>query len=180
MRIRNVLCQIMLALGTLFIATAQERVPAPANGANAPVDVAALQAEVERLRSIMPGQATAMTQIAYNFANLWFAAHAQNWPLAQFYANETRVRLRWAVRIQPMRKLSSGELPLQPILDGIEKGQLTAVDQAVAAKDVKKLETAYHSMMDACYACHTASEKPYLKLHVPKAPAEPMIDFDAK
>jgi hypothetical protein len=162
-----------------LLAAAQERAPAAASGAAAPVDVAALQTEVERLRSIMPGQATAMTQIAYNFANLWFAAHAENWPLAQFYANETRVRLRWAVRITPTRKLAGGELALQPILDGIEKGQLTALDQAVAAKDVKRFETTYHGMMDACYGCHTASEKPYLKLHVPTAPAEPLIDFDA-
>jgi hypothetical protein len=168
----------LLALAALASAAAQERAPAPASGAS--VDVAALQAEVERLRSIMPSQATAMTQIAYNFSNLWFAAHEQNWPLAQFYANETRVRLRWAVRITPTRKLAGGALALQPILDGIEKGQLTALDEAVAAKSVKRLETAYHAMMDACYGCHTASEKPYLKLQVPKAPAEPMIDFEAK
>jgi cytochrome c553 len=88
--------------------------------------------------------------------------------------------LRWAVRITPSRKISSGDLALQPILDGVEKGQLAALDQSVAAKDVKQFETAYRGMMEACVACHTASEKPYLKLHVPKAPAEPMIDFDAK
>lgn len=175
------LATVVGALGAAWVVTAQER-PAATAGAAAgkPVDVAALQAEVERLRSIMPGQATAMTQIAYNFSNLWFAAHAQNWPLAQFYANETRVRLRWAVRITPSRKISSGDLALQPILDGVEKGQLAALDQSVAAKDVKQFETAYRGMMEACVACHTASEKPYLKLHVPKAPAEPMIDFDAK
>ena len=49
--------------------------------------------------------------VAYNFNNLWFAAHAENWPLAQFYANETRVRLRWALRITPVP--ASARAPIQ-------------------------------------------------------------------
>ena len=72
-------------------ARAQEQVDsqptAPAVRAD---DVAALQAEVDRLKSIVPAQAVAMTQVAYNFSNLWFAVQEQNWPLAEFYLNETQ------------------------------------------------------------------------------------------
>ena len=140
-------------------------------------DPAALRAEIERLKSIVPGQATAMTQVAYNFNNLWFAAHAENWPLAQFYANETRVRLRWALRITPVRKISTGDLELQPLLDALEKDSLAKVGEAVAAKNVQQLEAAYRATLDSCHACHTASEKGYLALQVPTAPAEPLIRF---
>ena len=31
--------------------------------------------------------------------------------------------------------------------------------------------------MQGCQACHAASEKPYLKLHIPTVPAETMLDF---
>jgi hypothetical protein len=79
-------------------------------------DPAALRAEIERLKSIVPGQAFAMTQIAYNFNNLWFAAHAENWPLAQFYWSETRVRLRWALRITPYLSLQVPTAPAEPMI----------------------------------------------------------------
>ena len=169
MRLETALALMIASLGVAD-AAAQQTPPASD-------DPAALRAEIERLKSIVPGQATAMTQVAYNFNNLWFAAHAENWPLAQFYANETRVRLRWALRITPVRKISSGDLELQPLLDALEKDSLARVGEAVTAKSVRELETAYRATLDACHACHTASEKPYLALQVPTAPAEPMIRF---
>ena len=170
MKLRTALASMIASMTLAGGAAAQQ---APATGD----DPAALRAEIERLKSIVPGQATAMTQVAYNFNNLWFAAHAENWPLAQFYANETRVRLRWALRITPVRKISSGDLELQPLLDALEKDSLARVGEAVTAKNVRELETAYRATLEACHACHTASEKPYLALQVPTAPAEPMIRF---
>ena len=169
MRLKTALAS-MIACMTMIGAAAQQT---PATND----DPAALRAEIERLKSIVPGQATAMTQVAYNFNNLWFAAHAENWPLAQFYANETRARLRWALRITPVRKIATGELELQPLLDALEKDSLAKVNEAVTAKNVQQLETAYRATLEACHACHTASEKPYLALQVPTAPAEPLIRF---
>jgi hypothetical protein len=147
-------------------AAAQQSAAPAAAGAD---DPAALRAEIERLKSIVPGQAFAMTQVAYNFNNLWFAAHAENWPLAQFYWSETRVRLRWALRITPVRKISTGDLELQPFLDALEKDHLAPLAEAITAKNLPQLES--------CHACHAASEKPYLELQVPTEPAEPLIRF---
>jgi hypothetical protein len=173
MKAKALLASMIASLGLAGAAAAQQ---APATND----DPAALRAEIERLKSIVPGQATAMTQVAYNFNNLWFAAHAENWPLAQFYAGETRVRLRWALRITPVRKISTGDLELQPYLDTLEKEPLAKVMEAITAKNVAQLETAYRATLEACHACHTASEKPYLALQVPTAPAEPLIHFDAR
>ena len=166
------LALLVACAGTLGGAAAQQAAPATAGD-----DPAALRAEIERLKSIVPGQAFAMTQVAYNFNNLWFAAHADNWPLAQFYFNETRVRLRWALRITPVRKIATGDLELQPLLDSLEKGPLAKLGEAVTANDVAQLETTYRGALDSCHACHVASEKPYLELQVPATPAEPMIRF---
>jgi hypothetical protein len=140
-------------------------------------DPATLRSDVAHLKDIAPGQSLAMTQVAYNFNNLWFAVHAGNWPLAQFYYGDARGRLRWALRITPVRKTSTGDLPLQPFLDALEKGPYAELGDALGAKDIKKVEAAYRATLEGCYACHVASEKPYLRLQVPKAPAEPMIDF---
>lgn len=146
--------------------------------ASEPPTVESLQAEIERLRSIIPGQAFAMTQIAYNFSNLWFAAEAANWPLAQFYLNETRVRLRWAIRIQAARRLANGsQLELEPIATALENNQMAAVAAAITASDQAAFRPAYEALMQGCQSCHAASEKPYLKLQIPAVPAEPLLDF---
>lgn len=136
-----------------------------------------LQDEVKRLNSIVPGQAFAMTQVAYNFNNLWFAAQAKNWPLAQFYLNETKVRLRWAMRITPIRKTSAGEIELTPIATTLETGPLAAAEQAITAQDNAGFVAGYTAMMHGCQGCHEALEKPFLQLQIPTVPAESMIRF---
>ena len=136
-----------------------------------------LQAEVARLQSIMPGQAFAMTQVAYNFNSLWFAAQAENWPLAQFYLNETRVRLRWAIRVTPVRRIAAGEIELTPIATALETNQLAAIEQTIAARDNAGFVAGYTALMHGCQGCHEAAEKPFLQLQIPTAPAEAMIRF---
>ena len=178
MTFRNTLKPLLLAgvaLACCLTAASRAQPPAAANAASN--DPAALRAEIERLKSIMPGQSFAMTQVAYNINNLWFAAHARNWPLAQFYFGDARGRLRWALRITPVRKISTGDLELQPFLDSLEKGPLAKLGETIMAKDVKQFEAAYRATLEGCHACHTASEKPYLELQVPTAPAEPMLHF---
>ena len=168
----RIFLQSMLACCLMYNATvfAAERESEEAS-------VESLQAEIARLNSIMPGQAFAMTQIAYNFSNLWFAAQAENWPLAKFYIDETRVRLRWAMRITPSRRISSGQLDLLPISSSIEDNQVKAVADAVSEQDQTAFRTAYTGLMQACQGCHEASEKAFLRLQIPTAPAEPLIDF---
>jgi hypothetical protein len=146
--------------------------------AGAQSEVQALKAEIESLRRQLPDQAHAMTDVDYHFSNLWFAAQKENWPLAEFYLNETRSHLNWAVRLRPVRRLSSGaELDVAAILKGIEQGALGELRNAVSRKDAETFNTAYRSMLNSCHGCHVAAEKPYLKPHVPEAPASRMIDF---
>jgi len=56
-------------------------------------DIDALKAEIENLTRQIPDQAHAMSDVDYHFANLWFAGQQENWPLAEFYLNETRSHL---------------------------------------------------------------------------------------
>jgi len=140
-------------------------------------EVAKLTSEIESLKSMLPDQSHVMKDIAYHFSNLWFAAQAQNWPLAGFYLNETRSHLRWAVRIRPVRRTTSGELDLRGILDGLDRSLLTGVQRTIEARDLPAFSKAYRDTLAGCYACHQASEKPYLRLRVPEAPEGRMIDF---
>src|SRR2546430_11316800 len=118
--------------------------PQPARQEELSAEVAALKAEIERLKGIVPDQSHAMKDVAYHFANLWFAAQKKNWPLAEFYWAETRAHLRWAVRIIPVRKDPQGnEVRLTEILDPIDKTSLQQVGDAIKAKDSTKFTETY-------------------------------------
>lgn len=165
----------LLVLGYLAIAYA---VPGWAAEAAPEPSLESLQAEIERLRSIVPGQAFAMTQVAYNFNNLWFAAQAENWPLARFYLSETRFRLRWAIRITPVRKIATGgDIDLTALATALETTQITALEQSVMEEDSAGFVAGYTALMHGCQGCHEAVEKPFLQLQIPMLPAEAIIRF---
>jgi hypothetical protein len=141
-------------------------------------DIAALLAEIDALKRVVPSQSHAMIDVDYHFSSLWFAAQNANWPLAAFYLNETKSHLGWAVRIRPVRKLSTGQaFELQPMLQGIENSSLAGIKTAIDQKDQRAFEAAYRQGMTECHACHTRAEKPYLRPRIPEAPAARMIDM---
>lgn len=141
-------------------------------------DIAALKSEVDALKRLVPSQSHAMADVDYHFSNLWFAAQNANWPLAGFYLDETRSHLNWAVRIRPVRRLSSGgQLDLRPILQGVESSGLSSVRASLEKRDKNAFEQAYRQTMNECFACHQAAEKPYLKPRIPESASSRMIDF---
>jgi len=141
-------------------------------------DVAAMKAELARLKGMVPDQSHAMSDVGYHYTNLWFAGRNGNWPLAQFYSDEVRSHLRWAVRIIPKRKDAEGrEIDLGGILTGLETSTLKDLAQTIKDKDAAKFEAAYKAQLEGCMACHRATNKPYLRLHVPERPDAGIIEF---
>jgi hypothetical protein len=172
---------IGIAIGGLVIQQAGDRVPTALaqETAKPATDLATLQAEIERLKQVVPDQAHAMHDVDYHFTNLWFAATQSNWPLAQFYFSETRSHLRWAVRIIPIRKDNAGkEVNLQDILQAMENSPLKQLEESITAKDRDKFVAAYEFTLTTCYSCHKASDKPYLRPRIPDHPASAMMNFD--
>ncbi len=141
----------------------------------------ALRAEVAHLRELTPSQSHSMADVGYQFANLWFAGQAKSWDLAAFYLDETRSHIRWTIRIRPIRKDPSGSpVDLAGIFDGIENGVFSRVKEAIARKDGVAFTAAYRLSLEACYSCHKASGKPYLRPMIPRTPPQPIITFDPK
>jgi hypothetical protein len=143
-----------------------------------PDDLAALKADVARLKGMVPDQDHAMADVGQRFTNLWFAGEAGNWPMAQFCLDETKSHLRWAVRIIPKRKDAEGrEIDLAGILGALETSTLKDLDQAIKARDKAKFEAGYRSQLDACMSCHKASNKPFIRLRVPERPDAGVLEF---
>jgi hypothetical protein len=149
-----------------------------AAGSGQAAEITTLRDEIEQLRGRLPDQSHVMKDVGYHFTNLWFAAQAKNWPLAKFYLDETRSHLRWAVRVIPVRRTSSGPLDLRPILDGLERTVFSDLQQAVDRQDAAGFPEVYRRGLVGCYSCHQAAEKPYLRPRIPEQPEVQIIDFD--
>ena len=178
---------VLLAVGaaigaavTLRLAHQQAAAPAAAqtDGKKA-VDLEALQADVAHLKDITPSQSHSMEDVGYHMANLWFAAQKKNWALAAFEMDDTRNRIRWTIRINPIRKDPAGNpVDLKSIFDGIDNSSLATLKDAVDKKNSIAFVAAYKLMLESCYSCHKTSGKPYLRPMVPTASGQFMITYD--
>ncbi len=171
-------------LGVVLAGAVLQRASIPALAAQTPgrnvvADPATLAADVARLKDVAPAQSHAMIDVGYHMANLWFAVQKRNWPFAAFEVDETRNRLRWAIRIQPVRKDAEGkEVDVKGIFDGIDNSSLATLKQTVEKKDGVGFVTAYKVMLESCYSCHKAAGKPYLRPMIPTAPPQTIINYD--
>jgi hypothetical protein len=137
------------------------------------------QTATNTMSGLLPDQSHAMVDVGYHFANLWFAAEKQNWPLAKYYLQGTRSHLIWAVRIHPVRTTSTGaEVDLKGIWQAIDNSLLTEVDSAITNNDTPKFQAAYRQALEGCYACHKACEKSFLRPQIPSAPSVSILNFD--
>jgi hypothetical protein len=176
-----VLALVGVLTAKVFVASArsaqQPAAVGPAAGGGS--ELAVLQAQLDRVKGMVPDQAHAMSDVGYQFGNLWFAGEKRNWPLAKFCLDETRSHLRWAVRIIPVRKTPAGEdLDLKGILDALESSVMSDLYKVIEAHDSARFEAAYKRTLEGCYSCHKASGKPFIRPQVPTAPPASILNFD--
>ncbi len=140
---------------------------------------ATVAADVSHLKDLVPPHSHPMVEAGMFAANVWFAGEKQNWPLAGYYLNETRNRIRWEVALNPGPKGADGNpVDMQSIFDGIDNGTLPRVRKAIEAKDSKQFAAAYKNLLEDCYSCHKAALRPYLRPMVPVSGAQPIINLD--
>jgi cytochrome c553 len=173
--------RVTLAVLSLALVTALSGCERTLPAASAATPQEDLAARVKSLEELIPSQSHMMADVGDHFTNLWFAGRAENWPLADFYLNETKSHLRWAVRRIPVRKDNRGqEVKLAPILEAFENSQLTQLKGAVDGQDKVAFERLYKESLTVCYSCHKAADKPYLRPRVPDEPATRVMNFDPK
>ena len=183
---------VPVVLGALFGAGAVEyrhradaaAAPAPAKAggvedAGVTSDLDALRSDVARLKANAPSQSHTMSDVGYHWTNLWFAGEKKNWPLAMFYFDETRQHILWTIRLRPVRKGPDGsDVNLVPIFEGIDTSAFKGMAEAIQQQDAQAFAAAYRMTLEACYGCHKASGKPYLRPMIPTAPSQSIINFD--
>ena len=162
---------VTAAAGSIAIGAAED--------GRAKVDLDALSADVARLKTNAPSQSHTMSDVGYHWTNLWFAGERKNWPLAMFYFDESRQHILWTIRLRPVRKGPDGnDVNLTPIFESIDTSAFKAVADAIREQNSAAFSAAYRETLQACYGCHKASGKPYLRPMVPTVPAQSLINFD--
>jgi hypothetical protein len=156
-----------------------EKAPADQTKADAAkVDLAALNNDVARLKSIVPSNSHIMEDVSFHYSNLWFAGQKKNWPLAMFYFNETRNHIRWLITKSPTAKTPEGEVVnLQGIFDGIDTSSLAMLKKSIEDKNSEDFNAKYKLMLEACYSCHKSAGRPYLRPMIPTVPPQAIINY---
>jgi len=146
--------------------------------ANSPAP-ASLPGDVARLKDLVPPNSHPMVEVGLFAANLWFAAQKKNWPLTTYYLNEMRNRIRWEVHLNPGPKGADGNpVDMQAIFYGIDNGSLATLKKTIDRKDSKQFATDYKRLLEDCYSCHKAANRPYLRLMVPVSGPQPIVNLD--
>jgi hypothetical protein len=117
--------------------------------------------------------------VQFHWTNLWFAGQKKNWPLAQFYFDESRGHMIWLLRKSPTVRGPDGkDVDIQGIFDGVDTSSLAAVKTAIEKKDGVQFAATYKTMLESCYACHKSVGRPYLRPMVPQAPTQTVMNFN--
>src|SRR4029453_8250128 len=134
-----------------------------------PMTPAEMQAEIERLKTLVPSYSHPMQDVAINWASLWFAAQKKNWPLARFFYNEARSHIAWTVRINPNDKVNGEIVDLKSIYDAIDSSSLMMVRGGREKKNSTLFVPASKSVLKSCYSCHKSAGKPMIRPQIPTA-----------
>src|SRR3546814_527274 len=168
---------LFLMVVAFAAAAGQGRAAAPPPNASQAEEIAQLKQEIEELKRRLPSQSHTMMDVDYQFANLWFAGTAENWPLAAVYYNVPVKHIGWAIDTVPVRKTAHGPLDLRPSFDGLKDSSFADLKKTIDGKNEAGFENAYKTVLVGCHSCHQAAEKDYLKPHVPDRPATGLIEM---
>src|SRR5664279_2565415 len=133
-------------------------------------DATLVRADDAKINRYLPHLANLMNEaMQVHHIKLWFAGHAENWALAGYEVKKTKETIEQIketiVDIQTASPLWQ-RLPVMETLRTLDTN-LSAVDQAVTAKNPAKFATAYQGFTAVCNACHVVAGQPQIKIIQP-------------
>jgi len=136
--------------------------------------------ELAALRQLIPTNSTIMMDVQWHWTNLWWAARKRNWPLAQYYFNESRGHIQQLVRKNPTirNQVDGTDVDLKGIFDGIDTSSLAMVKASIEMKEITVFDRNYKLMLESCYACHKSVGRPYIRPQVPTAQVQAIVNMD--
>ena len=111
-----------------------------------------------------PGMDDLMTLLVQpRHTKLFFAGARRNWELATAESRNLNQALTQIARVVPAYLNNDVKAAMTSMI----VPQMRELDAAIAAADVKRFATAYVTLTQACNACHTYMEHPFLVIRCP-------------
>jgi hypothetical protein len=120
----------------------------------------------EQLAAMQPGLARLMPEVGNRVWKLYYAAQAENWPLAKFQLKEAQKLLELCGVTRPKYEKS-----LQQFIDK----QMAPMMAAIDAESLAQFNREFERAVEEANAYHEAYAKPFL---VWKLPSQPPPDLD--
>jgi hypothetical protein len=151
-----------------------------AQGRNPLPTMESLPAEVAALKQLIPSNSSIMMDVQYHWTQLYFAGQKKNWPLAQYWFNESRGHIQWLIRKSPTIRnaVDQTDVDIKGIFDGIDTSSLAMVKTAIEKKNLVEFNSAYKTMLESCYACHKSVGRPYIRPQIPTAQVMSIVNID--
>jgi hypothetical protein len=128
-------------------------------------------AQAPNSKGYLPRLADLMNEaMQVHHTKLWFAGHANNWPLADYEVKkikETILEIKEAIVEIQTASSQWQNVPVGEMLTGLDSS-LDNLDQAVKAKSLVNFDTAYQKLTAACNACHARAGQAQVKIIEPQ------------
>jgi hypothetical protein len=122
--------------------------------------------KLKTLADIQPGLGTVMMEYSYRFSNIYYAAEAGNWPLAEYQLKEMR-------EIQEVGETTRPEKA--DALKAFERSFLDPLGRTIDARDSSRFEASFNASIQGCDICHAAQKLPFIKYQLPSNPPAHLI-----
>jgi len=123
---------------------------------------------VEDLAAIQPGLGRLMPEVGQRTWKLYYAAKAENWPLATFQAKEIKGLMELGAFTRPKH---------EEALNQFMEENWKPLQEALNQKSFPAFEEAFKKAVEAANAYHEMKDKPYI---VWKLPDTPPPDLDLR
>jgi hypothetical protein len=114
------------------------------------------------------GFETAMAEVAYRYTEMYFGALDGNWDYAAHMAQTLGGAINIGLERRPQHRKNAEALFL--------KGPYPQVLEAIKAKDLERFKQRFETLRAACTACHAAEAHPFIKIGVPTARRNPVVN----
>jgi hypothetical protein len=126
-------------------------------------DATPVRADAAQGKGYLPGLGDLMNaSMQVHHTKLWFAGHADNWPLAAYELKEIRETIEDIETVSPVWH----DIPVGEMVKSIVPN-LDLLEQAIKTKDPVKFDSAYHALTESCNACHAGANQPEIKIVEP-------------
>jgi len=130
-----------------------------------------LAAEVREIKAAMPKFGIPMREVGERFQNMYFAARADNWGLANYMAKSMNAA---------MNSIKVSQEYLYPFWEHFYGSYFKPVSTAIAAQDIKSFERETALVVEKCNYCHNVMGFSFVKVTIPTVPASQLLDFKVK